>query len=117
MKNNTPPFFVGQKVVYISDSTNGLKRNAVYQITNILIQPCGCFAFDIGLEKHTSLEIQCECCDCGRNVQNPFYVSHDDNFGFWISANDIRPTQELKAPMLTFEKIKEEEKEEILTLN
>ncbi len=107
-KLNVPPFYVGQKVVCVSGGKYH-KTGDVVNVVEISKTQCGCWY--IGTSKRSmsyypnGLKATCDC-GCETN----------DNFtGF--SPNDFRPLEEIKPPFLTFEKIKETEKEEVLILN
>lgn len=104
---NIPPFYVGQKVVYITGIC--MPKNTICKVSYICREDCGCWVMGVNNETPSSANIimRCNLCGC---ITIP-----KANHAF--DCNSFRPLQELKAQMLTFEKIKEEEKEEILTLN
>lgn len=111
MKNNIPPFTIGQKVVCINDVffSHGIdgeitpKNGNTYTVRGIFNSVRG---FSITLVE----------------IKNNERMYRDGLLKIVVTecrflAHRFRPLQELKAPILTFEKIKEEEKEEILILN
>lgn len=106
MKNNIPPFYVGQKVVYITGKA--MPKNSIHTVRGAKQHPCGCWAIDIGRKADTPLHV----CYHHRDSDALF----TNGIG-WFVSESFRPLQEMKAPMLTFEKIKESEKEEVLILN
>lgn len=93
MKVNLPPYYAGQKVV--------AKRNASTELGDRLIKD----------EKYTV-----EKCEWISLVDS-FAVTVFGNLGLWHPTKDLVPVEEQPMPLLTFEKIKEKETEEILTLN
>lgn len=113
MKNNIPPFYIGQKVVCIKDHNDPeceLRLNKVYTVRSLWLCKCG-WSVDVGIKDPCVLLEEdtiyyCNVCEVEQNTDS-----------WLLLCNRFRPLQEQKAPMLTFTKIKEEEKEEILTLN
>lgn len=110
---NIPPFYVGQKVVCIKEHNDPeceLRLNNVYTVRSLWLCECG-WSIDVGIKDSNILlkgdtTYCCDACDVEQNTDS-----------WLLFCNRFKPLQELKVPMLTFEKIKEEEKEEILTLN
>lgn len=114
MKNNIPPFTIGQKVVY----TTGINmpKNSIHVVSDIHKDPCGCWVIAINKEPLNFGFVgngytHYSCPNCGSVRITGAYTRKA-----WLAIS-FKPIQEMKAPLLTFEKIKEEEKEEILTLN
>lgn len=101
--NNLPPFYVGQKVVCIQSHSRGhFKKGDVFTVKSVL-KPCCNWTIDIGFRSSYDL-MRCSCLN-----------TYPYN-GHYLAAA-FRPLEELKPPLLTFEKIKEVEKEELLILN
>lgn len=117
MKNNILPFYVGQKVVCVEQDTSGsLIIGKTYTVT--LIENQCCCGYLIGVDSHrdeTAGRIPIkkgESIRCGGCLK----IVVSSGFATYL-RNRFRPLKEIKVPLLTFEKIKEEEKEEILILN
>jgi hypothetical protein len=112
MKNlNLPPFYIGQKVVYITGKN--LPNNSIHTVTSIQQKDCGCWSILVNnqppINKIYENAIYC-CGDCRTVLEAPKTVG-------WFRASSFRALQEKPLLLLTFEKIKETEKEEILILN
>ena len=111
MKANIPPFYVGQKVVYIK--SEWFPKDSVHIVSSINRIKCGCWEVYVdgkgwGKNNQRNKNVICKGC-YGR------YFSVKTYLGYLHS--DFKPIEEMKAPLLTFEKIKEEEKEEVLIMN
>jgi len=108
MKENIPPFYIGQKVICVIP--NGklyetyLIKDKIYTILDINKTPCcNQWSVDVGLRtSHTHV-----MCGCGVRRYTDYKVG----------AFRFKPLQEMKAPLIMFEKIHEKEKEEILIMN
>ncbi len=99
MKANIPPFTVGQKVVYIGQRE--FNRALIYPPKNSVVELVD-INFDFWGMWHYKIK---------------GFEYNDRGQGCWFHFEEFRPLQEQKAPLLTFEKIKEEEKEEVLIMN
>jgi len=115
--NNMPLFYVGQKVVYITGIS--MPKNSIHTVSDYVIDPCGCHRVYIdgeikivnkGKNPNTSLF---RCIDCGTVYPKSKGISHD--YGWKVSS--FRAVQEQSYPLMTFSKIVEKEKEEILINN
>ncbi len=105
-KLNLPPFYIGQKVIYITGAF--MPKDTICTIKQIEQKGCGCWCVDINVSVHTPTGyFRCH------NHSN-FRIK--DNGMIW-DANSFRPFQQTSFPLLTLSKIKETEKEEILTAN
>lgn len=89
--NNLPPFYVGQKVVYI-------KTDTTYTVINMIQAHCGCWAVDVGDKRHIG---QLYCPE-----HRDYYDdrSHID----WVKSSNLRPLQEQKFPLISMKKVLEE---------
>jgi len=103
MKNKIPPFYIGQKVIAIRNHSRGLFKKGEVFVVRALTQ-CVCGNWGIVITNPTHKKYR---CGCGHEVIDI------GQFGAW----SFRPLEEMKAPLLTFEQIKKEEKEEVLILN
>jgi len=110
-KLNLPPFYVGQKVVYITGKR--MPKDSVHVVTGIVKHNCGHFGIYINTKNFNwgPTTKFCLCEFCGKLTP----VS-PGSIKTW-SPLSFRPLQEAKPPLMTFTQIKETEKEEILTLN
>ena len=127
-KSNLPPFYIGQKVVYIPPSSSGSpQNNKTYTVLQTHLQQCGCWAVDIQGFIHNRVtppqHVELMCGVCKKNTQYAESITSDTHAETWLWSGDLRPAEEMKPPLMTFEKIKEKEAEkpkeesEILTLN
>lgn len=111
--NKFPKFYSGQKVVCVVGSEL-VKKGLIYTVDKIIKHPCGCYAVSIvgvnvmgtDLAK-TSLTLRCRLCLKSYN--------NTGEIGFYEYT--FKPVEEIKIPIMTFEKIKQKEKEEILINN
>lgn len=104
-KLNLPPFYIGQKVVCIGGK-GVLKIGKHYIVSGVFNTCCG-YCITIGIMA-TKAPLVCNICDKKVNEVN----------GEWFfSPEFFKPLEEINAPLLTFQQIKEVEKEEVLILN
>jgi len=111
MKNklNLPPFYIGQKVVYITGLN--MPKNSIHVVRNMIKQTCGCWTLVIDVKAPTEgIHHACMCADCGG------YFTSNTTFLAW-NPNSFRAIQEAKPPILTFKQIQKVEEEEVLILN
>ena len=99
---NLPPFYVGQKVVYIT----GLNapKDSIHTVKGIWMNNCGnCWAIDIGIEivDHKGKYNHYHCSQCSKKY---WAVSK----GGW-QANSFRPLEQLKFPLMKYTKVIEKE--------
>lgn len=114
MKNlNLPPFYVGQKVVYVT-GTN-MPKDSIHTVTGIKQNSCGCWSIAINGEpfgKNNAYNML-YCLKCGtRNLP----LCGNNLLRGWYAAN-FRPLQQQNFPLITLSKIREKEKEEYLVAN
>lgn len=111
-KLNLPPFYVGQKVVYITGYN--MPKNSIHTVLDVWQSNCGCWFIDVaaspvrGQFKNNKFV---SCAECGEF----FEIRKPERQG--VSAKSFRAIEEAKPPLMTFTQIKEVEKEEILILN
>jgi len=106
-----PPFYVGQKVVYITGKR--MPKNSIHTITGIVKHDCGHFGVYINTKNFNwgPTIKYCKCEICGElSPVSPGSTKP------W-STLSFRAIEEAKPPLMTFTQIKEKEKEEILILN
>jgi hypothetical protein len=111
-KLKIPPFYIGQKVVYITGLQ--MPKNSIHVVSDTFLSKCGCWVIEINNKKLTPFTAKTNrtrCLNCGNA-----YNSHNNDYTGWAS-NSFRAFEEKKLQLLTFIEIKEKEKEEILTLN
>lgn len=108
MKANIPPFYVGQKVTNIH-SCEHYPKGTIIIVS--FVEKCQCGIYHIGdnTPYSGSTEIRCSCGNVVSPDRVPPYYSWEHY--------DVRAIEEQLMPLLTFEKIKEKEKEEVLCLN
>lgn len=108
--NNLPPFYIGQKVVYIT----GLRmpKNSIHIVSDIIQNSCGCYTIGINnipIQVKINGTSMCRCTSCHQILP---YRAHENG---WC-VNSFRAIEE-NPQYMTFEKIHELEKEEILINN
>lgn len=110
MKVNLPPFYVGQRVVYITGVH--MPKYSVHTVMDIRQHPCGCWIVninDISIQSDIAIGETVRCLQCDKVFKN----THGSGF----LSTSFRPLQEQKAPLMTFSEIKEVEKQEVLIMN
>lgn len=111
MKLNIPPFYIGQEVIYIK--SEWFPKYSKHIVTYIGKCQCGCWEIYVdgkswGKNDLKGQNVSCkECCK--------MFVSNENEIGYF--ASDFKGIEKMKTPLLTFEKIKEKEKKEILIMN
>lgn len=95
--NNLSPFYIGQKVVYITGIYH--PKNTIYTIKDIIKYPCGCYGIDIGEKDTYGISI---CGDHNSYLNTPSNIAYYD-------SNSFRPLQELKFPLISYSKVLEEQ--------
>ncbi len=108
-KLNLPPFYIGQKVIYITG--NNMPKDSIHTIINIIKMHCGCFCIDIG--KQCNVLTKTYCINHASKI-GPFLPSSKIQ---WFNSNSFRPFQQQSFPLIKLSKIQELEKEEILIEN
>lgn len=96
MNTNLPPFYVGQKVVYVA--TDDLKRIATgsqWTVIRIMLAKCDCWLIDIGLNTPATGLF------CYKHI---FIVSSDGTL--WSLANHFVPIEQT-FQSISFEKVVE----------
>lgn len=106
--NNLPPFYVGQKVVYIT----GFKapKDSIHTVKDVIKQPCGCYALSIETKAPREGIIYADGCeDCGKDyMAQKVYTA-------W-NIKSFRPLQESVFPSLTMSKVLEKESQ-LISMN
>lgn len=117
-KQNIGPFYIGQKVVYITG--NNLPKNSIHIVSDLMQDPCGCWSMAINGEKISLYKVEnaeitdliCDSC----KLAHPATMKHSDPLSCW-DVTSFRAIEKAPIPLLTLSKIKETEKEEILIPN
>lgn len=52
--NNLPPFYVGQKVVYITG--DNMPKNSIHIVREVILADCGCFILKINTKSPVELK-------------------------------------------------------------
>lgn len=103
---NLPPFYVGQKVVYITGIS--MPKNSTHFVSKIVQVECGCWHMAINglpfnkLPKGHTLT----CLECKKG----FPQTEENSFYGW-DPNSFRPIQEQKYPLIKLTKVIEKEKQ------
>ena len=107
--DNLPPFYVGQKVVAIQNHVSGVfKKGDEFKVTGCLIGCCGHWIVTVGiLDDDYGHMVKCENC---KKIQP---ATKEWEF----LSTRFAPIQQQSYPLMTFSKIKEVEKTEILIPN
>lgn len=103
--NNLPPFYVGQKVVYITGKN--MLKDSIHTVSEIEKSRCGCYFIWIGNEvkiKGKPFDYY-SCVECGKISLGSFIHSNG-----W-SSKSFRPLQESVFPSLTMSRVIEKERE------
>lgn len=113
---NLPPFYIGQKVIYITGKN--MPKNSIHTVTDVFEKGCGCcFSIEIDSKPepycvNTDNAIDFKCTHC-----NKVYAITSQNRRVGWNPESFRATEDIKASVMSFTKIKEKEKEEILINN
>lgn len=100
MKSNLAPFYIGQKVIYITGIH--MPKNSIHTVLNVKQIDCGHWVIDIGKNSNIPYTyVGCAICNTGTTQ----FISHVD----WFAANSFRPVQEQKFPLISYSKVLEEE--------
>lgn len=105
-KLNIPPFYIGQKVVAIKDHTQGYFNKGDEFVVKGIEKTCCVWVIIIGVRTGWNISI----CVCRKSINNP-----NDMGRFNVAS--FAPLQQQSYPLMTFSKIVEKEKEEILINN
>lgn len=106
--NNLPPFYIGQKVVYITGKN--MPKGTIDTIIDIKPNWCSCCPYVLLLKDNKvdddfrdCSNVECECC--GEIV--PLEKHLTIRF-FWFSTS-FRPLQEQTFPLISMKKVLEEQ--------
>lgn len=116
-KLNLPPFYIGQKVVCVEQSTNGtLCLNKIYTVTGTTTHcHCGVVVNVNNIGERGSMLKKIEA---GQLVTCPTCrVTYTSNGLQYFLSSRFAPIQRQKFPLMTFSEIKQTEKKEILINN
>ena len=111
--NNLPPFYVGQKIVYITG--HNMPKDSIHIVKGIKISCCEGYAVNVGIKTKRYFEhknngiTHIRCSKCKR-------ISEIDDFFNWILASSFRPLQESPFPSLTMKEVVKEESK-LVSLN
>jgi hypothetical protein len=98
-----PPFYIGQKVVYITGKD--MPKDSIHTVREIIKTTCGCHWIDIGRTfSNMSYPPTVKCFSCGNMI-----IRDNDNNIKWYHTTSFRPLQELKFPLMTFSRVIEKE--------
>lgn len=108
--SNLPPFYIGQKVVYITGAN--MPKNSVHTVRGVFKQACGCIMILIDRESNRMPNdtTHVRCVECNKRVTIGEYIDAG-----WF-ATSFRPVQEQAFPSLTYSKVVEKESE-LISLN
>lgn len=101
INKNIPPFYVGQKVVYITGFN--MPKDSVHTVLKVLKEHCGCWRILIETTKELDLSMytHIKCWGCGMRFEiNLFSRS-------WY-ASSFKPLEEQTFPLLSYSKVREE---------
>ena len=101
--NNLPPFYPGQKVVYITG--HNMPKGSIHAVESCFKQECGCWALYIACDKSTKrLDADFwSCPECGKKVNYRPVIRQS-----WC-ASSFRPIQQQRFPLIKLSQIKEQE--------
>lgn len=106
-KLNLPPFYVGQKIVALTNGCNGnLIKNNEYTVKSIRFRCCA-WLVDVGIVDLESDESECSTCKKTYKFEKIW----------WLSYILFAPIEKQNLPLMTFSQIKEKEQEQILINN
>lgn len=117
-KVNIKPFLSGDRVYYVGPS-NDLPKNTVLIVDDCYKTDCGCDYWlvnikntqgytDNGTAYFAGMKVHCKTCKLPHILHSSLIVKRH-----YV----LRPAQELNAPLMTFTKVAEVEKEQVLILN
>lgn len=104
---NLPPFYIGQKVVYVTG--RNMPKDSVHIVLDVKKGNCKCSDYEIkisvdSVEVYVSAKTtHIQCYDCHTVVS-----IGDHNSGYW-AASSFRPLQEQSYPLIKYSKVLEEE--------
>lgn len=110
--NNLPPFYIGQKVVYIG--TKDKLKKGIHTILAIYKGNCKCIDFEVEIELKNDIIIDdathVKCTDCGEiNISSKYRT-------FTFCSSSFRPLQESVFPSLKLSKVIEKESQ-LISMN
>jgi len=100
--NNLPPFYVGQKVVYITG--RNMPKDSIHTVLDVKKDACGCWRIYVGMIGIVYNNSRVKCSVCG--IISLTKDSLDANY---IASTSFRPLQESVFPSLTMSRVIEKE--------
>ena len=104
---NLPPFYIGQKVVYITGIA--MPKYSIHRVLGLCQFSCGCWCVDVGMPPVGNFSL----IVCSEHPENNLPINGKE----WFWASSFRPTEEKPFPLMTFTQIKEKEQTEVLINN
>ena|ERR1700741_4777634 len=110
MLNNLPPFYIGQKVIYITGIN--MPKGIIDIVIDIKKCPCKCDTHMILLSKNKYEEefldstiplVECELCGNIVDVKDELEI-----MGYWL-ASSFRSLQEQTFPLISYSKVLDKE--------
>jgi hypothetical protein len=98
--NNLPPFYVGQKVVYISGVN--MPKYSRHIVLDIIKWPCGCWYIDVG-QKVSNVAVNARCLEHDARMM----VNNDVKY---FLASSFRQEEKQTYPLIELKKVIEKEK-------
>lgn len=100
---NLPPFYVGQKVVYIGSI---MPKNSIHIVSDVVLFTCGCCAVAVNSKIVKTEKVnQIICGTCGKYKKGIKFI---DN-GYAYNSKSFRPLTESPFPTLTMSRVVEKE--------
>ena len=117
-KVNIKPFLSGDRVYYVGKS-NDLPKDKVLIVDECFVPECKCPYWTVSIKGYQSVNPLGQMLFKGDLVKclHCHTVFHRETSLSTKFAHYFRPAQELNAPLMTFTKVAEVEKEEVLILN
>jgi hypothetical protein len=110
MNPNIPPFYIGQKVVYITG--NNMPKNSIHTVLDVALYFCGkCWGIKISTPSNDDSALEswfngAKCVRCGTSVDRSTFFKNR-KIDYW-DAKSFRPVQELKMKKVELHKLMEE---------
>lgn len=99
--NNLPPFYIGQKVVYITGIH--MPKGSIHTVSDYHEAPCGCKSIAINGHKITRKTGEFNCTDHPGEFIGTY--DNDDNTYY---PESFRPLVEQTLPLISYSKVLEE---------
>lgn len=108
---NLQPFYVGQKVVYITGIN--MQKNSIHTVLECIKMNCKCNRWLIKIKTNSAKQnlskdvVYVECDVCRSYIPIEYFLKYEN--GLWQSKS-FRPLQQHSFPLITLSKIQEMEK-------